>query len=738
MKKRNYLHLYKSFFQKRIVMTVLLGIVMVFTASAQNNAYNIADELYKIYQQAYTNRKTSRGLQLADSLYHRAEVMGDKKAQCIALSVKLLHYNNYYDSQNKLFFQSIKELQDKALQTGYIQYYYWATNYYTNYLIARKSFPEVLSYIKSVQEFAKKNNHIYGIYSSYQNLGLVNFQHGGTFQAIKNYQDAINFGTKFLPDQEMTVNHRRISECYRLLGEYDKMYDELLKGSETAKTLQTRKNLIPQKCFAWFALGKDKDFLENYQEAFKLLNIDEQDSVRVNKNQLTLELKIFKLTLDKNYEQAKYLISKISPFAEQCRIQVIFYNRIGNLKKAIEWQHKLIKNNYKFLEGMYNDDINSIYAQINNLRLLNEKKQTDIKNTRLDLVNSQLSLKNSSLELQQVHENEYLNALKASNLQLSLNNKKLETKQLRETLERQKLQHETIERKLEVKNRIFISLLAVAGFIILISLIYIYITRRYKKKLDHSNYQLRKNINELFITKDHALQAEKMKTMFIQNMSHEIRTPLNAIVGFSQILVEMGEGLNNEEKKEMSNSIMHNSELLTSLINDILDITTLESGKYVMNIQPVHVAQICRQVMETTAHRKAPNVELKLDIQVAESYQINTDAIRVKQVLINLVTNAEKNTSTGSIVLTCSLHENPGMLTFSVTDTGTGIPKEKMSKIFERFQKLDQKKQGFGLGLNICQMIAQKLEGKIYIDENYTNGARFLFAIPINTEIENK
>ena len=110
---------------------------------------------------------------------------------------------------------------------------------------------------------------------------------------------------------------------------------------------------------------------------------------------------------------------------------------------------------------------------------------------------------------------------------------------------------------------------------------------------------------------------------------------------------------------------------------------------------------------------------------------IETDATRVKQVLINLLTNAEKNTTKGSITLTCNDTEHPGYLTFSVTDTGIGIPKDKIKEIFERFKKLDKYKQGTGLGLNICRMIAEKLGGDIYVDERYKHGARFVFTIKL-------
>ncbi len=135
--------------------------------------------------------------------------------------------------------------------------------------------------------------------------------------------------------------------------------------------------------------------------------------------------------------------------------------------------------------------------------------------------------------------------------------------------------------------------------------------------------------------------------------------------------------------------------------------------------------------ISTVAHRKPESVKLYFTSEVDDDYRITTDANRLRQVLINFLTNAEKNTEQGEIHLYCSISENPGKVTFSVTDTGTGIPEDKVEMIFERFKKLDEFKQGTGLGLNICRIIADRLHGEVKLDKSYTNGARFLFILPV-------
>ena len=712
---------------KHWMVSVMALAAMAMPVLAQNNEYKINDQLYPLYVRAHTARRTQQGLLIADTLYHRAILLKDKKAQCLALTIPFLY--QFYQKDRPTFEKRLKELQDKAIQTGYVQYYYFGVLNKVNYLLNEDHWTEALDYTNDMLAYAKKHNHKYGIYVGYRSLGLIQFQRNATRQAIDAFHDAIKFGQEFLPEQDMAPNYRSIADAYKLTEDYGNMLDNVEKGLKIAKSTQTRNSLIMLKCYALFMLGREQEFLKYYDEAVKAYGLDNKASINTSPLK---ELQVFKCLIDGNYPKAMELIGQIEPESQQMVLKVVYYNRIGDFKKAQECLHKQF-NMYKLrTEQVSTDALTEMNARLNNQRLESEKQQTDYKNTKLELANTRLTLQNSSLELGQAKAAEHLARLNADNYQLSYNNKQLEARRLRDSLEAQKAKREAEEKEMKTHNMTLRILLAVAIIILALTFIYIYNVRRIARKLNLSNHHLRKTISELFVAKDKALQADKMKTMFIQNMSHEIRTPLNAIVGFSQLLAEMGDSLGEEEKKEMSESIINNSDLLTTLINDILDITALESGRYVMKMEMADVAQICRQALDTVAHRKAPGVELKLNIETPAGYQVNTDANRVKQVLINMLTNAEKNTSQGHITLSCSLHEVPGKLTFSVEDTGIGIPPEKMDEIFERFKKLDRYKQGSGLGLNICRTIAEKLGGDIRVDKNYTGGARFLFTIQDN------
>ena len=225
------------------------------------------------------------------------------------------------------------------------------------------------------------------------------------------------------------------------------------------------------------------------------------------------------------------------------------------------------------------------------------------------------------------------------------------------------------------------------------------------------------------------IAANKAKTKFLQNMSHEIRTPLNAMFGFAQLLSLPEGSWSEQERQEYTNHIFNSYNMLDMLIGDIIDVADSEHGNYRIDISDVNVNDVCRNAIMSVEYRKPLEVNLYYTSEIEDGHTIKSDGRRIQQVIINYLTNACKYTHEGEIHLHCSDTEHPGKLTFSVTDTGVGVPPEKADIIFNRFTKLNQFVQGSGLGLNICQMVASKLGGDVYLDKTYKKGARFVFVI---------
>ena len=241
---------------------------------------------------------------------------------------------------------------------------------------------------------------------------------------------------------------------------------------------------------------------------------------------------------------------------------------------------------------------------------------------------------------------------------------------------------------------------------------------------------------DLRAAKEKAEESDRLKSSFLANMSHEIRTPLNAIVGFSSILLDESiSEISEEERKSYSETIRANSDLLLRLIGDILDISRLETDRVTFNLVPCEIIALSNNVISTTRYTRESNLSFVLDAPFA-SYELTTDVQRLQQVLINLMSNAVKFTREGTITLSIREDVQNDQVIFSVTDTGCGIPPEKQKKVFERFEKLDEYAQGTGLGLAICKITINLLGGDIWVDENYTQGARFVFTHPRHPQIK--
>ena len=232
---------------------------------------------------------------------------------------------------------------------------------------------------------------------------------------------------------------------------------------------------------------------------------------------------------------------------------------------------------------------------------------------------------------------------------------------------------------------------------------------------------------ELIAARDRALQADKLKTAFLANMSHEIRTPLNAIVGFSDLLKDY-QMFSEDEIAQFIATINKNCELLLALISDILDLSRVESGTMDFQFSPYFLPIIMQEIYDSQRLNMPQGVELIKCIPEGSEKTIITDSVRLKQVLNNLINNAAKFTTSGSI--TFGYNEEPGYTSFFVEDTGIGLSQEDKDRIFERFYKVDSFTQGAGLGLSITQTIVGRLNGSISVESEKGKGTRFTVRIP--------
>ena len=250
-------------------------------------------------------------------------------------------------------------------------------------------------------------------------------------------------------------------------------------------------------------------------------------------------------------------------------------------------------------------------------------------------------------------------------------------------------------------------------------------------------FYLKKVGKKLLYSKDELQKAKflaeesiRNKSLFLSDMSHEIKTPLNALAGFSEVLTTPG--IDEATRTQCNDVIQLNSELLLKLINDVVDISCLDVANMKFSITTHEIVTLCRNVVKMLDNIKQTSADIRFETELA-SLEIETDQGRLQQMLVNLLVNATKFTKEGSITLALRLDEK-GFAEFSVTDTGCGIPLERQSTIFGRFEKLNEGVQGTGLGLSICKLIIKRLGGEIWVDSGYTAGARFVFIHPLKQE----
>ena len=245
------------------------------------------------------------------------------------------------------------------------------------------------------------------------------------------------------------------------------------------------------------------------------------------------------------------------------------------------------------------------------------------------------------------------------------------------------------------------------------------------EELEELNHQLQVELRKARAAQAQAEAANQNKSVFLANMSHEIRTPLNVIMGFSNLIVTAA---TEEEKRMYAEVLENNCSLLLQLINDILDLSKIESGTLTFAEEEMELNILLEELASAMRTRIVAEEVVLNCVTLSAPCFVVAEKKRLSQVLINLLTNAIKFTTKGSIRLGYEIHGK--MLYFYVADTGCGFPESQKQKVFERFVRLDSAKPGTGLGLAICRTIVEKMGGCIGVESEEGKGSCFWFTIP--------
>jgi signal transduction histidine kinase len=696
----------------KILIAVLLLFGTALRLPAQHNPYKIEDSLYDYFMRMVKLKTDPVCLQMVDTLYSRAFALGDRKAECLAYTIPL----NYYFIQPKSYEQmhmAAENLRHISRENGYMRYYFYATSNEITYLLNEGRTGQAIRLALQFRNEAFASGDNNGIYSCLLALGNVYLVRHEYPKALDHYMQAYNHLATYLPDQDDTQVLSRIANCYSCMHDSETALRYARQALETAKTETGLLRALEEDLAFFYKYGQTWEFLHYYAIAKDVMT-----RVGYRYRDGWFQVEAYKSLYDGDYKQAHVYADLAGGSYERDELHSEIYLAQKDFKRAYECIKKANEVNEVRLIQQQNEDLEEMEAQERREQLADQLRELDLKQERIEATRHQwrmntllvgMALLIVVMVVITVLRHRHVRMLDQKNHELEAARAVAEA--ARELAVKERMVAEDAQKVAEDAQKK---------------------AEDAQKKAEDAQKKAETLQKVAEDARDKAELADRMKTMFVQNMSHEIRTPLNAIVGFSSILTDSSFDLAPEERKDIADRIAQSSDMLTTLVNDILDLSNLESGKYMMDLKPINPNTICSFAMDSVRYRLPKDVELKFDTDVSDELLVTTDGMRVQQVLINFLTNAEKNTEQGEISLHCSAKEHPGYITYSVEDTGIGVPPDKAESIFERFTKLDEFKQGSGLGLSICSVISDRLGGHVFLDTKYTGGARFVFEVPMS------
>jgi len=648
------------------------------TAKAQKEAetFNVDSTLYEYYQRCQEYLLEPVVLNMSDTLFRMAGERQDERMQAVAIATQLDYY--YFQGTNEdsviHYTNKVKEFAKATHQPKYY-YFAWANRLITYYLKTSRTniaLYEVQNMLKEAQEEDDKT----GLSRCYNIMSQI--------YTIKRF-DSMAFEWR-LKEIELTEKYKienyNISQTYAQIANYyinQKKQKEALAAVE--KAIATA-NSSTQQISAKLEFVNYYSKFGDFQAAEKLLK----------ECQTAFEQ-------DKRLESIKKRLYNI---------ECLYYQQTKQYQKALEAAKMQEKEERRLSESILSSihyrTQGEIYQKMGNMNLAVKYLQM--------YINADDSLKIAN---EQVSSSEFATLLNVEKL----------------NAEKKELMLQAQEKELHNKTTLIISLIILLGILF----IFLYRENFLKRKLKVSEAELKTRNEELMVSKEELRKAKdiaeassRMKTTFIQSMTHEIRTPLNSIVGFSQVLSDHYS--NSPETQEFVNIIKSNSNDLLRLVTDVLTLSELDQYEQLPTDAETDLHAICQLASEVAKDNTQKDVEVLFEPE-RESLLIRSNSERISQVLNNLAHNAAKFTTHGSIRIAYSVLEAEKKIEISVTDTGTGIPKDQQEAVFERFYKMNSFTQGTGLGLPICRSIAEKLGGSLRIDTSYTEGCRMILTLPL-------
>lgn len=646
--------------------------------SVLQNTTDVNVKLKSLYRLARLNWEMPEEVGYQQQLMETAASVDSMRYYYDALSGLGRYYCNQNNLDSLLYWGGIFDSVSKARKETPHEAFDFL-NYYCRYYLNNEDYELAMNEAVRLQILSDEINNLQGAISSNEYLGLIYIMIGRDRDAVTAFEKGMSLLKESggQPDYELQLTPFLLI-AYLRLNELKKMrsllvyYESVMHRMESEQPAKWVNYPFRKKyCFLYsyytnLYIAEDKP-----EEAMKAMQQASSYVNDTNRNDPFL-ISIYNLAMARYYF---YLKNYPEAIREIDRVLSVDYS-IEPLKLKAD----ILKAAGKKEEALaFYDQLLAFVEQVNTKAFTRQLNQ-----------------------LRTVHE---------------LNEEKMQEQRI--VYQREELKHK--QNQLTASFFFFIVLLILFYFL----LRYAYHTRKLKEDLQKERNVLIETSDKLRISKEQAEEANRMKSAFVANISHEIRTPLNAIVGFSDLLEDAEE----RERKEFIGIIKNSSDLLLGLVNDVLDLSRLDSDAFTLSLKECSVYSCCRNAQMSMQQKVMPDVAMTLTCS-DKDFVMMTDSLRLQQLLLNLLTNAAKCTEQGEINLDYQVDRDKQQVVFSVTDTGCGIPPDKQESIFNRFEKVDEFKQGAGLGLSICRTIADHFGGTLTVDPDYTRGARFIFVHP--------
>ena len=711
-------------------IVLLIGFLLIGNtlSYAQDNPYAIDAHVAPYLQRLNSVPNGNQMVVALDSMEAVAKHYKDEKAQSIASFYRVVVCLTKYDVSRAEAERSVEQCIAFCRKTGYMPYAYGALRHAAETMTVRHRYTEASAYIARLTALGDELHDANALHYAYHSMGNVYKQLELYRLAIESYRRALDVCDEKSPANRAANAARGLADTYRLMGEHTDSaryyilyalktnqvanhYEELLQAQYTIPYNNENRDIIDSLCLI-------SDSLERTTPSLRQRNLE---SWLLAQSNIAFGNSDYQRVIDLYHQQEA---SHNAP--KNARTLMTSYIHLGHPDSALFLADRLRENVFSEEEAVH--------------MLLMEEERTQAQKTyelqRLNVLHNKqalelLTLQQAAAQLQHINDER-----DRSLLAMQVSEEEAKNALLQSLMEQEKdsLEHiQQLVQQYEAQTRqhnwawAFIALLMSAAM--LVSAIFLW--RQYKSKRRERRLakMMQAEVHAATLAQARALKSESLKSVFLQNMNHEIRAPLAAVVSFNELLnSDMRDSLSTEEQQSIAELVHHNSELLITLIDDVINISDLQNNNYQIKLRSIDAGHLCAQVAHSLNWRVPEGVRLL--VKGCDSLLINTDSARLQQVLFNLLTNACKHTGQGSITISCQpfddVDDTP-WVRFVVEDTGCGIPDDRVNRLFDRFDTLDTLKPGNGLGLNICYRISQLMKGRLYYDRSYRQGARFVF-----------